>query len=172
MQNTEQDNAPKAVDVDKIDLEKERIKVAEHPGIIPLPHSVGSAVIRPEDAGKIKGRAVAAMKEQTDMSMAQLYRQMQTLADQAFEIQQRVKVSERIYVSKMSFEPIIGREYYLYQRKDGTDTLSMVAPNEWGRKFPFEHFLARVKLLSDHTWDILEASEHAMDLKHPFKDQE
>jgi hypothetical protein len=30
----------------------------------------------------------------------------------------------------------------------------MVAPNEWGRKFPFNQFLAKVFLLADHTWKV------------------
>jgi len=31
----------------------------------------------------------------------------------------------------------------------------MVGPNEWGKKGqPFNSFIATVKLLSDHTWEI------------------
>ena len=142
------------VDVDKIDLEKEREKITETPGIIAFPHTVGGAVIKPEDAGKLKGRALSAMREQTGRQMNQLYRQAQLLADQAREIQLRAEISERIYTSQMSFEPLIGHTYYLYERKDGTDLLSMVGPEEWGRSQPFKKFLATVKLLSDHTWEV------------------
>ena len=35
--------------------------------------------------------------------------------------------------------------------------LAMVAPNEWGRRgIPYEKFVATVKLLADHTWEIIE----------------
>ncbi|WP_017729888.1 DUF2452 domain-containing protein [Nafulsella turpanensis] len=147
------------IDVDRIDLEKEREKVSDMPGLIAFPHTVGGAVIRPEDTGKIKGRSLAAMREQTSRQMKQLYKQAQLLAEQAQEIQKRAEVSERIYTSHMNFEPLIGHTYYLYERKDGTDLLSMVAPDEWGRSQPFSRFLARVKLLSDHTWEVSEEQE-------------
>ena len=37
----------------------------------------------------------------------------------------------------MSFEPLIGKIYHLYEREDGSDLLSLIAPNEWGRSKPF-----------------------------------
>ncbi len=129
-------------------------KVTETPGLLAYAHTAGGAVIRPEDKGKIHGRAVAAMYEQTDLQIAQLYKQMQLLADQATAIRHRVEVSERIYAAQMNFDPIVGHTYHFYIRKNGTDLLSMIAPNEWGRKFPFERCLATVRMLADHTWDV------------------
>lgn len=142
------------IDVDKIDLEKEREKTTDSPGLIAFPHTVGSAVIRPEDRGKIKGRALAAMRDQTQRQMQQLYRQAQLLADQAREIQKRAEVSEKIYEAEMNFEPHIGHQYHLYQRPEGEYLLSMIGPDEWGRsKKPGEH-IASVHLLPDHTWEV------------------
>ena len=131
-------------------------KIAQMPGLLPYAHTVGGAVIKPDDMGKIKGRAVTAMRQQTDMQMAQIYKQMELLAEQARKIRDRVEVSERIYSAAVGFEPLIGQTYYMYQRKDGTDLLSLVAPQEWGRSFPFEKYLARVTMLADHTWDVRE----------------
>lgn len=129
-------------------------KVTDRPGLLEYAHTAGGAVIRPEDKGKTKGRAVTAMREQTDIQLAQLYRQMQLLAEQAKTIRDRVEVSERIYSAQMNFEPIIGHTYHLYERKDGTDVLSMVGPGEWGRVFPFNRCVATVRMLADHTWDV------------------
>jgi hypothetical protein len=129
-------------------------KVAESPGLLEYAHTAGGAVIRPEDKGKITGRAVTAMREQTDLQIAQLYKQMQLLAEQATTIRHRVEVSERIYSAQMNFEPIVGQTYYFYLRRNGTDVLSMVAPHEWGRKFPFERCVATVRMMADHTWDV------------------
>ena len=131
-------------------------KIAQMPGLLPYAHTVGGAVIKPDDMGKIKGRAVTAMRQQTDMQMAQIYKQMELLAEQARKIRDRVEVSERIYSAALGFEPLIGQTYYMYQRKDGTDLLSLVSPQEWGRSFPFEKYLARVTMLADHTWDVRE----------------
>lgn len=144
----------KEIIVSEEDIEFLKDKVTDNPGTIAYPHHIGSIAIKPEDKGKIKGRAVAAMYEQTDSQLNQISEQVKLLAAQAKAIQDRIKVSERIYQANMSFEPLIGKEYYLYLKKDGKDTLSMVAPEEWGSTIAFPEFVARVKLLSDHTWEV------------------
>ena len=133
-------------------------KIAENPHLLPYAHTVGSAVIKPLDKGRIKGRAVAAMYEQTDLQLAQIKEQIDLLAEQARKLQQRVQLSEEIYLTDMNFEPLVGRTYYLYRRRNDKTVLSMVAPTEWGAKPPYT-FVATVKLLADHTWEILEAAE-------------
>lgn len=145
----------KKIDVDKLDLERMKEKTTETPGILPYAHHSGSAIIKPEDKGKITGRAVAAMHSQTDMQMAQIYDQMRLLADQAKKIQSRIEVSERIYQASIAFEPLINHRYFLYQKADGSDFMSMIGPEEWGRKKDWAAFVAEIKLLADHTWEIL-----------------
>lgn len=147
-------NGRNKINIEKIDLEKEKEKTTENPGLIPFAHHIGGVAIKAEDQGKIKGRAMAAMKEQAEKQMNQLFRQMQILADQANEIKQRVEVSQRIYNSQINFEPLIGQTYYLYEKNSGEDVLSMIGPGEWGKKFPYKSYLAEVKLLSDHTWEV------------------
>jgi hypothetical protein len=132
----------------------DKIKVAENPGLMEYAHTSGSAVIRPEDVGKVKGKAQLAMRQQTNEQLGKIYKQMELLAQQAKEIKNRIDISERIYDAAIGFEPIINHTYYLYEKKDGSDILSMVAPSEWGRSFPFNQFLARVFLLADHTWKV------------------
>jgi hypothetical protein len=118
-------------------------------------YSRGGAVIRPEDEGKHKGLAVRAMEEQTQMHMDQIYEQMKLLAEQAQNIQRRRELSERIYLATMRFEPLIGRIYYLYNTGN-KDILSLIAPNEWGRSKGYERYLAQLRLLADHTWEVLD----------------
>jgi len=146
----------KKIDVDNIDLELMKEKTTPDPGLIEFAHTVGSAIVKPTDAGKIKGKAVSAMHDQTHRQFRQLYEQMQTLVEQARDLKERVKLSERIYLAKINFEPVINHVYHLYQREDGTDFLSMISPEEWGRVKPFTSVLGKVQLLSDHTWEILE----------------
>lgn len=143
------------IDISKIDLDKEREKITDIPGLLSFAHNVGSALIRPEDKGKIKGQAMAAMRDQTDRQFAQLLDQMKGLLDQASVLKRRVEVSERIYHSTMNFQPVIHQIYHLYQRADGSDFLSMIAPNEWGRTKQTLEYVASVKLLADHTWEVL-----------------
>lgn len=147
----------KKIDFNEIDLEDLKDKSSDNPGLISFPHSIGSAVIKPEDKGKIKGRAMAAMKEQTEHQLHQLYEQMRTLVRQANGIKNRVKVSERIYQAMMNYEPIIGQIYHLYEKENEDDLLSMISPDEWGKDMPFKSFIASVRLLSDHTWEVLDS---------------
>lgn len=133
-------------------------KITEMPGLLEYAHHVGSGVIKPEDKGKIKGRAVAAMHEQTGAQMQQIFEQMKTLAQQAKAINDRLAISERIYQAEMRFDPLIGRTYYLYTKGE-KDILTMVSPNEWGHKMPYDDYIASVKLLSDHTWEVLEKGD-------------
>ena len=129
-------------------------KVAENPGLLPYAHTAGGAVIKPDDMGKVKGRSMLAMRQQTDRQMNQLYEQMEVLARQAKLLADRKEISERIYDAAMGFEPIISETYYLYEKEDGSDLMSLVAPEEWGRSFKYSRYLAKVKLLADHTWEV------------------
>lgn len=131
-------------------------KIATNPHLLPYAHTVGGAVIKPIDQGKTKGLAVKAMHKQTEMQLDQLRKQMELLAEQAKKIQERVQISEIIYGAEIGFKPLIGKTYHLYQRADETAVLSVVGPNEWGRRgMPFNAFLATVTLLADHTWQIM-----------------
>ncbi len=133
-------------------------KVTETPHNLPYAHTVGGAVIKPIDKGRMKGLAITAMYEQTDMQLDQIKKQIELLAVQAQAIQKRVEISERIYQCQMNFKPLINHIYHLYQRDNGEEILSMVAPEEWGRSNKLT-FVATVKLLADHTWEILESKE-------------
>lgn len=146
----------KKIDIDSINLDELKEKTVENPGLISFPHHVGGAVVKPEDKGKVMGRAMTAMQEQTERQLQQLYDQMHVLVKQAKDIKSRVHVSEKIYQSNMNFEPVIGQTYYLYAKKD-EHVLSMIAPKEWGDNMPYSRFVATVTLLADHTWDVVES---------------
>jgi len=133
-------------------------KVAETPGLLPYAHHVGSAIIKPLDKGRAKGLAMSAMYEQTGVQLNQLKKQVEMLVAQAQTIHDRIAVSESIYTAEVGFKAIIGQVCFLYERSNGVRVLSMVAPEEWGTKPPYR-FVARVSLLSDHTWDVLEMAE-------------
>jgi hypothetical protein len=93
------------------------------------------------------------------MQMVQIQQQIELLATQARAIQERVQISEWIYEAELNFKPIINHVYHLYRRSNGRHTLSMVGPREWGPKGPSSTFVASIRLLADHTWDILERGD-------------
>ena len=154
MAEKDNDKTPAENFINPIDPEK----IAENPGLLPYAHERGGATIKPMDAGKVKGLAMSAMYEQTDMQLDQIKAQIELLARQANEIQHRMTISERIYEAEMGIDPIIGRTYYLYCRESGKNLLSMISPVEWGPRLPYS-YIATIRLLGDHTWDILERRE-------------
>lgn len=129
-------------------------KVAENPGLLAYSHHVGGVVIKPEDNGKIKSRALTAMREQTNMQMNQIQKQVELLAQQANDLKKRIEFSEKIYLADLSFEPLIGHIYHLYIKEEKYKLL-MIGPDEWGKKPSTLEYLGTVKMLGDHTWEVL-----------------
>lgn len=127
--------------------------------VLPYASSVGSVAIKPTEEGAIKHKALLAMEQQTDMQLDQIRQQIELLAKQAQELRKRKELSLMIYAAKLSFTPIIGQNYFLYEKHDGTHILSLVNPKEWGGSGPFRQFISGVKLLADHTW--MELGEEA-----------
>ena len=129
-------------------------KVSDNPGLLPYANHIGSAIIKPIEEGKNKGLGMKAMYEQTDRNLKRIKEQVEVLIKQAQDIHDRIDASEKIYLAECSFKPIIGRHYYLYQRQDGSEFLSMVGPLEWNKNSTLS-FICEVKLLADHTWDLI-----------------
>lgn len=131
-------------------------KITNTPHSLEYGHHAGSALIKPEDQGKLKSRALNAMEHQTDMQLDQIYEQMKLLAEQAKKLNDRKSISEFIYQAEIRFEPYINHVYHLYKKETGAYLLSLIGPNQWGKSGCKFEFLATVKLLADHTWDIIE----------------
>lgn len=130
-------------------------KVAENPGLLAYPHTIGSIVVKPEDLGKLKSKALSAMREQTDMHLLQIQKQVELLLTQANHIKERIEISEKIYTSTISFEPLVGHTYHLY-KKGSEYKLMMIAPDEWGKsRSEILEYINSARLLSDHTWEVI-----------------
>jgi hypothetical protein len=120
--------------------------------VLPYASSLTGVAIRPTKEGVIKHKALSAMEEQTNMQLNQIKEQIELLARQAQEIKKRKELSLMIYEAKLNFKPQIGSTYHLYEKKDCSHILSLVAPKEWGGSGPFKQFISSVQLLADHTW--------------------
>ena len=103
-----------------------------------------------------------AMVEQTGQQMENIREQIEVLARQARDIQRRVEVSTKIYAAAVGFEPLIHQLYHLYEKEDGTWVLSMVGPDEWGRSCPYPDFISSVKMMADHTWELIRTNDDAL----------
>ncbi len=129
--------------------------VTDHPNSLTYGHHRGSFPVIPTKEGVIKNKALSAMEHQTDIQLKQIKEQMSLLAEQAKQLKERIDVSHMIYNAEMRFEPLISHIYHLYETEDGSFKLLMVGPNEWGKKGITHVFICTVKLLADHTWEII-----------------
>jgi len=137
------------------DLEHLKRNSADLPALLEYAHSIGGFSIVPTNEGAIKKQALMMMQEQTEDKLSLIYEQMQLLARQARDIQERVTISEKIYLSKFKFDPLVGKTYFLYNSGDQNHNLSMIGPTEWGESCPLGKIVAEVRLMADHTWKVI-----------------
>jgi len=102
--------------------------------------SVGAPVIKMEDVVSWKSRGISNVNKEFENKFNELKEQYEKLM-------QEFEWNELVYSSKFLFEPVIGEIYHLYANNDGTQSLSLIAPNEWHK----EH-IGTFKLNSDRKW--------------------
>lgn len=129
--------------------------ITERPDSLAYPHHRGSLPVKPTKSGEVKIKALGAMHYQTNQQLGQIKEQMSMLVNQASEIQKRVEISEQIYGAEIKFKPEIMHTYHLYNKSAEESLLSLIGPKQWGRKGAPYDFVASVKLLGDHTWEIV-----------------
>jgi hypothetical protein len=123
--------------------------------LLNLPKS--QEIIKVEDSHKPIARGLVTLDGQQQIQADNIIEQIELLKRQALQIQEKRRISKKIYDSEIKFEPIVLGIYYLYIRNRESQFISMVGPNEWGRtqKSRLE-FIATIRLQYDHTWEILE----------------
>jgi len=122
-------------------------------GLSEIPMHVGSAMIRPEDRGKIRAVALESAENQARQQMAMLRRQAEALMEEARRIEERLLLSVQIFQADVNFTPVVGQVYHLYQRTNGTKFLSLIGPNQWGSRTSSLEHLGTFKHLADSTWE-------------------
>ncbi len=120
----------------------------------PIPLTVSSPKINPIDKRLVKATAFETMQYQANQQISIIKQQAELLMEQARKIEERMEISRKIYEADLNFEPVIGTTYHVYE-KNGRTVLSLVAPNEWGKKMPFDHHVCSATLLGDKSWDLL-----------------
>lgn len=127
--------------------------------LLDYPTHVASAPIVKIDGGAVAKAGLKAMEHQTTEQLLQIREQMELLAAQARKIQSRIEVSQKVYAAKCGFKPEINHTYYLYATESGGYVLSLIGPQEWGKSKSYQHYVASVKLLGDHTWEVVHSDD-------------
>jgi hypothetical protein len=115
-------------------------KVNLRPNKLPYPHHVGAPKIEPVDVTFFKQNGTRKVNRV-------LQRRYDELLQEAETLQNSYLTNQEVYDSHYKFEPVIGEIYHLYEESDGSKTLSLISPKEWGKKH-----LYSVVLNSDLTW--------------------
>lgn len=119
-----------------------------------------SIVVKNEDLHKPIAKGLVALEGQIEIGANNILEQYEILKKQALAIQEKKRISLKIYEAEMKFEPIILGTYHLYRWDSNQSFISMVGPNEWGRSMKRKiDYVAKIRLDYDHTWQILELND-------------
>ena len=89
-----------------------------------------------------------------------LRQQARMLMEQAENVETEARIQAKIRDVEFRFNPVVNQEYFIYE-KNGQSMMSLIGPDEWKGEAPFGTCVARVKQLSDLTWEIMERLNHS-----------
>ncbi|MCH7227602.1 DUF2452 domain-containing protein [Haloferula sp. A504] len=112
---------------------------------LPYPVSTLSPRIVPTDLSSFKSRGISEVERDLQQKLVQL-------RETYLEAIDHFNWNKLVYESEISFEPVVGETYHLYESR-GRRMLSMIAPDEW----PMKH-LASLRLNVDRQWQVEKAS--------------
>lgn len=75
-------------------------------------------------------------------------REKEEIKERIEKLYEEYNTSIMVWESKISFEPIVGKTYYLYDFNN-QKTLSLISPEEWNRA---KDFIGAYTLNSDNKW--------------------
>ena len=102
--------------------------------------NVGAPAIRLEDVGGWK-------QIQAQNANKIFTKKYEEIKDEFKKLVDEVSWNEFVYSATYNFVPVIGETYYLYEKKDGSPFLSLIAPSEWNMKY-----IGTTKLESNNKW--------------------
>ena len=107
------------------------------------PTEIGSQPFRPDEIELFKLDKTNNLKHYYVSKFDELKKEYEKLMED-------IHINEMIYQAKYTFQPIVGQNYYLYLNDDNDKFLSIISPNEWGRR-KFE-YLGTFQLQTDGRW--------------------
>lgn len=108
--------------------------------ILPFASNLGGAVIAVPNADAIKKKGLNRASNHLKSELIEIQKKINNFIDDANNTQ-------KVYSAKFKFEPIVGETYFLYEGA-GENYLSILAPENWGKKF-----IGAFRLNSDYKWE-------------------
>ena len=114
---------------------------------LPYGSNLSAPAIKPDHSlGGWKVGAVHSANQHYEERFEELRHNFEALVDE-------VKWNEIIFNSEFRFKPVIGKEYYLYQKENKTFVLTLFAPYE--KVGGYEGYKGTFKLNYDNRWELV-----------------
>jgi hypothetical protein len=125
--------------------------VAPNPHSLPYASNLGAPVIKPDHSlGGWKVGAVHRANQHYDERFHKLKKELENLYSE-------FKWNEIIFNAEMRFKPVIGKEYHLYQKENGSFYLTLFAPYEKiGGDVGYQ---GKFRLNYDNRWEMVVETE-------------
>ena len=120
--------------------EKKPDMFAENKAIMPYGDHVGAPAIRTTDISSYKQKNLIKTNHYFEARYEEIKEEYRKLLE-AYEW------NKLVYNSEFRFEQIKGHTYHLYQQKDETLFLSLIAPDEWNQVY-----VGSFRMDSDDKW--------------------
>lgn len=105
------------------------------------PTNIGSPSFKLPDVSLIRNQSAKKMIDSFNREKAEIAERIEKLYGEYSD-------SVLVWESRISFEPIVGETYFLYNF-DGVKTLSLISPAQWNKS---EFFIGAFTLNSDRKW--------------------
>lgn len=109
-------------------MTKKPDNVSDTPSLLPYGSNVGAPAITINDIQHWKEPRISSVNQQFEDKFSELKKEYEKLIEE-------YKWNELVYKAKFSFEPVIGKIYYLYSDKNEKLFLSLISPYEWKQKY-------------------------------------
>ena len=111
--------------------------------LLPYASQSSGPVIKVPNVDAFKQKGVEKVSKQFQSELEELKGKIKDFVKTASDTQ-------KVYTAKFKFEPLVGETYFLYEG-DQEDYLSLIAPDQWKKKF-----LGAYRLSSEYKWERVE----------------
>ncbi len=107
------------------------------------------------DLAKEIARADDMLSVQTNGKLRLLAEQIRGLQEEAQKILLETKRNQELHRAECSFQKKAGQVYHLYKKKNDSLVFSLLSPQDWGERLPYD-FIGSFRLESDMSWTAID----------------
>lgn len=115
----------------------------ENSHILPYGNNISAPAIKLENIEGWRGQKIGKANEYFSTKLQEIKKEYENLVAE-FEW------NDIVFNSEYNFEPIIGKEYFLYKRENDSFFLSMIEPTEWDK-----NYIGSFRMTTDNKWEKL-----------------